>query len=282
MADKSDASKSVVGVDTEGWSVLHLYYRLDRALWSSLEDKEQEEAVEEFAAMLLGAEAETDLQVVAQGVLGKADLGLIVVHPSLARVQRFTQEVAATLFGACLEVAYSYLSLSEVSEYQSTTGDHARRLIDDEGLDPGSAEFEEKLAAFAERMSQYAKARVYPELPGPEKSVICFYPMSKQRGDRHNWYALSEQERKRMMGAHATSGRRYSGRIQQLVTTSTGIDDWEWGVTLFSTDLKSIRDVVYELRFDEGTTFYGLFGEFYVGVRFAPTELADALHLLGS
>lgn len=81
------------------------------------------------------------------------------------------------------------------------------------------------------------------------------------------------------MGAHATSGRRYAGRIQQLVTTATGIDDWEWGVTLFADNLKSIRDIVYELRYDEGSTLYGLFGEFYVGVRIAPLDLPKALHL---
>lgn len=276
---ENPASGSPVDITTEGWPVLHIYYRLDRALWSSLEEKEQEDGIEEFMALLVAAEGEEDLQVVAQGVVGKADLGLIVVHPSIERVQRFTQEVAATMLGACLEVAYSYLSMSEVSEYQSSSGDHARKLIDDEGLEPGSPEFNEKLAAFSERMAHYAEARVYPELPGPDKPVICFYPMSKQRGDRHNWYDLSLDERKRLMGAHATSGRRYAGRVQQLVTTSTGIDDWEWGVTLFSRDLKSIRDIVYEMRYDEGSTLYGLFGDFYVGVRIAPLDLAKSLHL---
>ncbi|MFP6664408.1 MAG: chlorite dismutase family protein [Deltaproteobacteria bacterium] len=279
MSENADSPKTPVNVHTEGWPVLHIYYRIDRALWSSLDDKEQEDGLEEFMAMIVAAEDEKDLQVVVQGVIGKADIGLIVVHPSLERVQRFTQEVIATTLGACFDTTYSFLSLSEVSEYQSSTGDQARKLIDDEGLVPGTAEFTEKLDAFTERMNHYAGARIYPQLPGPDKPVICFYPMSKQRGENHNWYALSLEERKRLMGAHAISGRRYAGRIQQLITTATGIDDWEWGVTLFADNLKSVRDIVYELRYDEGSTLYGLFGEFYVGVRIAPLDIPQALHL---
>ena len=279
MAGNETSTHGSLDVHSEGWSVLHMYYRIDRALWSSLEDKEQEEGLAEFMALLVASEEESDLQVVAQGVIGKADFGLIVVHPLVERVQRFTQEVAATILGACLEATYSYLSLSEVSEYQTSGGDFSRKLIDEEGLSPDSEEFQQKLAAFTERMGHYAAARLYPELPGKDKPVICFYPMSKQRGERFNWYALSLGERKRLMGEHATSGRRYAGRIQQLVTSSTGIDDWEWGVTLFAKDLKAIRDIVYELRYDEGSTFYGLFGEFYIGVRIEPLDLAKSLHL---
>ena len=279
MAEKESPAQQSLDVHAEGWSVLHMYYRIDRALWSSLDEKEQEEGLEEFMALLVAAEQEDGLQVVAQGVIGKADFGLVVVHPKIDRVQRFTQEVAATTLGACFETAYSYLSLSEVSEYQTSTGDFARKLIDEEGLAPDTDDFRNKLGAFSERMEHYAAARLYPELPGKDMPVICFYPMSKQRGDRYNWYGLSLAERKRLMGEHATSGRRYAGRIQQLVTSSTGIDDWEWGVTLFSRDLKAIRDIVYELRYDEGSTFYGLFGEFYIGVRIEPLDLAKALQL---
>jgi len=279
MAEKQNSAQQPLDVHAEGWSVLHMYYRIDRALWSSLEEKEQEDGLEEFMSLLVAAEQEEDLQVVAQGVIGKSDFGLVIVHPKIERVQRFTQEVAATMLGACFETTYSYLSLSEVSEYQTSTGDFARKLIDDEGLAPDTEDFQKKLGAFSERMEHYAAARLYPQLPGKDMPVICFYPMSKQRGDRYNWYALSLAERKRLMGEHATSGRRYAGRIQQLVTSSTGIDDWEWGVTLFSKDLKAIRDIVYELRYDEGSTFYGLFGDFYIGVRIEPLDLAKALQL---
>jgi chlorite dismutase len=109
--------------------------------------------------------------------------------------------------------------------------------------------------------------------------VICFYPMSKAREAGRNWYTLPFEERKALMGGHGSTGRKFAGRVQQLITSSTGLDDWEWGVTLFARDLKSIRDVVYEMRFDPGSAAYGLFGEFYVGLRFSPDRLAETLHL---
>ena len=218
--------------------------------------------------------------MMATGIIGKADLGIVAIHPNLDRVQRLTQEIAATALGACLDTTYSFLSISEKSEYISSTGDHARKLIDEEGMDPTSPEFQQKVTAMAERMSHYVDMRVHPKLPtSDEYPVICFYPMSKKREDGNNWYALSFDERKRLMGMHATAGRRYAGRVTQLITSSTGLDDWEWGVTLFTRDLKAIRDIVYEMRYDEGSALYGLFGPFYVGVRVAPGELRQTLQL---
>lgn len=131
---------------------------------------------------------------------------------------------------------------------------------------------------FAARMRAYAEARVHPQLP-TDMDVICFYPMSKLRGERRNWYALPFEERKKLMGGHGATGRKFAGRVLQLITSSTGLDDWEWGVTLFARDLKSLRDVVYEMRFDEGSALYGLFGEFYTFLRFKPEELQATLQL---
>ena len=127
-------------------------------------------------------------------------------------------------------------------------------------------------------MAAYAEARVHPQIPA-DMPIVCFYPMSKARESGYNWYALAFPERKRLMGKHADAGRRYASRVSQLITSSTGIDDWEWGVTLFSRELKSLRDIVYEMRYDEGSALYGRFGPFYVGVRFAPEELASTLQL---
>jgi len=110
-------------------------------------------------------------------------------------------------------------------------------------------------------------------------SIVCFYPMSKARGEQRNWYALPFEERKKLMSGHGTTGRKFAGRVLQLITSSTGLDDWEWGVTIFARDLKSIRDVVYEMRFDEGSALYGLFGEFYLCMRIQPDELQSALKL---
>lgn len=263
-----------------GWPVLHLFQRLDRERWRALSAQEREAAIAEYESLLSRCGGEEGLQLIASGVIGKADFGLMVIHPSLDRVQRLTQEFAATGLGACLETTYSFLSISEKSEYISSTGDHARKLIDEEGMDPTSSEFQQKVTAMADRMSHYADMRVHPKLPSSgEYPVLCFYPMSKKREDGTNWYALSFEERKRLMGSHASAGRRYAGRVTQLITSSTGLDDWEWGVTLFTRDLKAIRDIVYEMRYDEGSALYGLFGPFYVSIRIAPGELREALQL---
>ncbi len=282
MADEKGMTDSngTSGAGEAGWPVLHLFQRLDRAAWRRYSAAEREAAISEFEELLTRSDGEEGLQLIAIGVIGKADLGLVAIHPNLGRIQRLTQEFAATGLGACLETTYSFLSISEKSEYISSTGDHARKLIDDEGLDPASPEFQEKVAAMAGRMSHYADMRMHPQLPAStEYPVVCFYPMSKKREEGNNWYALSFDERKRLMGSHATAGRRYAGRVTQLITSSTGLDDWEWGVTLFTRDLKAIRDIVYEMRYDEGSALYGLFGPFYVGVRIAPGDLGQTLRL---
>lgn len=278
MADEKGTSDP--GAGEAGWPVLHLFQRLDRERWRGLSPGEREAAIEEFEELLARCGAEEGLQLLPTGVIGKADLGIMAIHPRLERVQRLTQEVAATRLGACLETVYSFLSISEKSEYISSTGDQAKKLIDDEGLDPTSEEFQQKVTAMSERMSHYADMRVHPRLPpGADYPVICFYPMSKKREDGSNWYALSFEERKRLMGSHATAGRRWAGRVTQLITSSTGLDDWEWGVTLFTRDLKAIRDIVYEMRYDEGSALYGMFGPFYVGIRISAGALRETLQL---
>ncbi|HZR80242.1 MAG TPA: chlorite dismutase family protein [Candidatus Binatia bacterium] len=262
-----------------GWPVLHLFQRVDRERWRHLSAGERAEGAREFGDLLGRLQGEEGMQLIASGVIGKADLGVMAVHPDLARVQRLTQELAATALGSCLVPVYSFLSISEKSEYISTPGDQARKLIDDEGLAPESPEFQQQLAGFTRRMAAYADARLHPQLPGSEYPVLCFYPMSKARGEARNWYRLPFGERKRLMGSHADAGRRFADRVTQLITSATGLDDWEWGVTLFTRDLKAIRDIVYEMRYDEGSALYGQFGPFYVSVRFQPSDVRDALAL---
>jgi hydrogen peroxide-dependent heme synthase len=262
-----------------GWPVVHLFQRVNRERWRRLPGDERKAAIEEYSGLLEASLREERLQLIPTGVIGKADLGLMAIHPDLHRVQRLCQQLAATALGACLETVYSFLSISEKSEYVTTAGDHARKLLDEDGLSADSPEFQQQVASFGKRMAAYADARVHPQLPGDEYPVLCFYPMSKVRGENRNWYALAFNERKRLMIKHGEAGRRYADRVTQLITSSTGLDDWEWGVTLFTRDLKAIRDIVYEMRFDEGSALYGLFGPFYVGLRFKPGDLREALQL---
>jgi hydrogen peroxide-dependent heme synthase len=205
-------------------------------------------------------------------VLGqKADIGFMVLGPDLAALDAFAVELAASQLGMALVPAGSYLSLTELSEYTSTATDESRRLIEEEGLAEGSAEHAEALAAFTSRMDAYAEHRLHPRLP--QRKVLGFYPMSKRREGEDNWYRLDFDERKQLMAGHARVGRTYSGRILQLITGSVGLDDWEWGVTLLADDPKALKDIVYEMRFDEVSARYGEFGPFVTGLVMEPEAL---------
>ncbi len=265
-------------VASVGWTVSHWFYRIDRTRWRALPGDARRTAIGEASAWLGRALGEEGLQLVPLAMIGKADVGFMAIHSDLWRHQQLAQELAATTLGTCLEPVYSFLSLSEVSEYLSTDSDWARTLIDEQKVDPESPEFATKMASFRKRMGHYVDARLHPKLPD-NFPIVCFYPMAKARGEERNWYALPFDERKKMMQGHGESGRKYATRLTQLITTATGIDDWEWGVTLFAGDLKAIRDVVYEMRFDVGSALYGVFGPFYVGIRFGAEELESVLRL---
>ncbi len=217
-----------------GWGVLHLFCRIG--------PQSDGEAV---AAAVKGAEGD-DHQVVTFSVLGhKADLGVMALGPDWVRLRR----LQAGLQAAGLEVASSYVSLTELSEYSK-----------------GMPE-------------EHLRARLYPKLPPEGKRAICFYPMSKRRGDEHNWFALPFEDRKELMIDHGKSGRRFAGRIVQLITGSTGLDDYEWGVTLFGGHPDDLKDAVYTMRFDEVSARFADFGPFYAGIVGSVEEVAAQVGL---
>ncbi|MBU3701776.1 MAG: chlorite dismutase [Acidimicrobiia bacterium] len=184
-------------------------------------------------------------QVVTVAILGhKADLAFMAVGTDLWRIRR----LQAALQAAGLEIADSYVSLTELSEYAQGVPEPQR------------------------------SARLTPQLPPADKPAWCFYPMSKQRGDVHNWFTLPYDERKELMYEHGASGRNFAGRVVQVVTGSAGLDDWEWGVTLFATAPDDLKEVVYTMRFDRASALYAEFGPFYTGM-VAP--VADVLAELG-
>ncbi|MEA2842539.1 MAG: hydrogen peroxide-dependent heme synthase [Actinomycetota bacterium] len=192
---------------------------------------------EAVVAAVKSAQAD-DHQVVTFAVLGhKADLGFMALGPDLWRLQ----ELQADLAAAGLTLADSYVSLTEVSEYAK--GMPADRL----------------------------EARLHPVLPPDGKPAMCFYPMSKRRDTTGNWYALPYDDRHKLMARHGQVGRRYAGRVLQLITGSTGLDDWEWAVTLFAADPVALKDCVHEMRFDEASAIYAEFGPFVTGL-VAPIE----------
>ncbi len=247
-----------------GWGVLHLYFRVDRARID--EPGGIKRVVDAIAAL----EAD-DHQAITFSVLGhKADLGVMAVGPDLARLQRFQHE----LRDAPLIPVYSYVSLTEQSEYAQTEADERARLVADEGL-TDETELEARLTVWRDRIEHYREQRVHPRLPA--RAAMCFYPMSKRRSGDDNWYALDFDARKQLMAGHARVGRTYAGRVVQLITGSTGIDDWEWGVTLFADDPVALKEIVYEMRFDEVSARYGEFGPFLLGLVGPPSEVLESV-----
>ncbi|CAN5359394.1 heme-dependent peroxidase [soil metagenome] len=262
-------------VPSVGWGVLHLFFHFRRAM---LEDPVH--AAGDFVQRVKELDGREGYQVIPFSVLGqKADLGLMLLGPDLDILDAFATELPNTAFGAALAPAASYVSLTETSEYTSTGEDERSRLITEEGAEKDSAELEEQVGAFEQRMAAYREHKLHPTLP--RTRVIGFYPMSKRRQDGANWYALDLAERKRLMAGHARLGRSYRGRVTQLITGSTGLDDWEWGVTLFTDDPATLKEIVYEMRFDAVSAIYAEFGPFVTGLVMEPEQLMRRLGLQG-
>jgi peroxiredoxin len=191
----------------------------------------------------IGKASAGDDQVVTAAVLGhKADLCTMALSDDQWKLRRLQTELTQ----AGLELADSYQSLTELSEYAQGVPEEMRQ------------------------------ARLFPQLPPEGKPAFCFYPMSKRRNVGANWFREEYDRRKEMMYEHGASGRKFAGRVLQVVTGSTGIDDWEWGVTLFCVHPDDVKDVVYTMRYDEASAIYGEFGTFYIGmVADAETVLAE-------
>jgi peroxiredoxin len=222
---------------TVGWNVVHLFCRVRPGLAGLPVAKAALEAID-------GAR-KADHQVVTASILGhKADLCVLALGPDLRELRR----LQTGLQQAGLDIADSYVSLTEVSEYA---------------------------AGVPEQMRQ---ARLYPVLPPSGMPAFCFYPMSKRRSPgAENWYSLQYEERLKLMYGHGSVGREFRGRVLQLVTGSTGVDDYEWGVTLFARHPDDLKDCVYTMRFDEASALFGEFGRFYSGYVAEPEEvLAEA------
>ena len=208
-----------------GLCVLHLFL-------SPRKPHDPDETDRGAAVAAIQAAEQRGCQVVTAAILGhKGDLAVMALGPEIEALR----DLQTGLQRAGLVVTDSYVSITEVSEYAKGLPEHM------------------------------LQARLYPQLPPEGKPAFCFYPMSKRRDGHANWYATPYEERLEMMMEHGSSGRKFAGRVLQLVTASTGLDDFEWGVTLFAEDLEVIKDVVYTLRYDKGSALYGEFGRFYVG-----------------
>jgi len=262
----------------EGWFILHAFYQVDRRLWADLPSSQQLECRANLEELLKNFKLGENCQANCYAIVGhKADFGLMFVDPELHHLNEVENGLLRCFVPGTVRPVYSFFSLSEVSEYMTQEKDYDRTLREKEGLTPESPEYRKKMDSYREKMRFYANERLYPQLPGHK--VMCFYPMNKTRSGEYNWYSLDFDTRKKLMSGHLITGRKFAGKVKQLVTGGVGLDQWEWGVTLFADDPFYLKKVVYDMRFDEVSARYAEFGDFLVGIRLDPAELFDRLRL---
>lgn len=255
---------------SEGWHCLHQYYKVDQRALQALTEPQRAEG-REHVIRTLNPEAEHAPTRIQTSIVSghRADLGVLLMDPDPLKIDAITQEIRNSAIGAALTPSYSFVSITEISEYVPSVEQYADRLKR-EGTDPGDPAFEAKLNAYKQRLPAMNNQRLYPEIP--PFPVIAFYPMNKARHPLANWYTEPFSLRSELMAEHATSGIKFAGRVSQLITASTGFDDWEWGVTLWSRAPEYIKEIVYGMRFDKASAKYAEFGEFYLSYAAAPED----------
>jgi hydrogen peroxide-dependent heme synthase len=243
----------------EGWYALHDIRHFDRTAWNDLHDDDRLAIVDQASGFFDRAERVEDAPEGSSGlfrILGhKGDLLIRHLRPTLEDLHALESEMERLTLSRFLLRSDSFVSVVEMSQH----GGGAR--------DPDEAEIP------FDDLPEWVQARLKP--PIPEMDHICFYPMDKRRGEDVNWFTLPPDERARLMESHGTTGRKYAGKISQMITGAMGLDDWEWGVTLFAHDPLQFKKLVYEMRFDEVSALYADFGPFYTGIRVRAERLKE-------
>jgi chlorite dismutase len=258
---------------TAGWHCTHLYYRFDRAALVGLSAGQVQAGHEQLLAILDPAGPESPQRLQTSVVSGhKADFGLMLMDPSPLKIEAVNQRLLASPLGVALVPVYSFVSITEVSEYVPSVEQYGKKLVA-EGDAEGSPAHAAKLKAYAERLPMMNRQRLTPEFP--PYPATCFYPMNKKRKVVENWFLLPFDERNRMMAEHAKSGMTFAGKVQQLITVGVGLDDWEWGVTLWAKNPQYLTEIVYRMRFDEASARYAEFGPFYTSYITSPAEMLE-------
>jgi peroxiredoxin len=263
-----------VPLTLEGSSVLHQMMRVRWGAWKARPAAERAEIAAEAAAALARMEQDAAMPSAMFSLLGhKGDLMLVHFRDSFAALNQVELSLARLRLAEFLEPATSYLSVVELGLYESTL--KLYQSLRERAVEPHSAEWAAAVNEVLARQRAAMHPRLYPAMP-PHR-YLCFYPMDRRRGEHKNWYRLPMAERQRQMDEHGKVGRRYAGTVKQIITGSIGFDDWEWGVDLFAEDPLIFKQLIYEMRFDEVSAMYALFGPFYVGVRVPALRLGDLL-----
>ena len=271
-AELQTAQMAQAPMTLEGSSVLHNMARFRWTAWQALPEAERKVIAEEAAAALLPAEEAGKSAIYS--VLGhKADLMLVHFRDSFDELKSAELRTSGLKLQAFLEPTTSYLSVVELGLYDSSV--KLYRSLAERGIEPHSSEWDREVEENMSRQRDAMRTRLYPKIPASR--YLCFYPMDRKRGEDKNWYRLPIEERQRQMAEHGEVGRRYAGKVQQIITGSIGFDDWEWGVDLFADDPLIFKKLIYEMRFDEVSAVYAAFGTFYVGVRCPAAKLGELL-----
>src|SRR5439155_7358375 len=253
-----------VPLTIEGYSVLHQMMRVRWPAWRELSAAQKNEIVNEASAALAKMEQSASGQSCLYSLLGhKGDLMLVHFRNSFDELNQIELTLGDLRLSDFLETTTSYLSVVELGLYDSTLKIYQQ--LAERGVEPHSPEWNAQVEEVMARQRESMQPRLHPEVP--RNRYICFYPMDRRRGEDKNWYTLPLEERQRQMHEHGMVGRRYAGQVKQIITGSIGFDDWEWGVDLFADDPLVFKKLIYEMRFDEVSAVYALFGTFYVGLR---------------
>ena len=266
-----------VPLTLEGSSLLHQFFRFDWKSWRALPPAERTTIAAEAVEALKDMEragADAPIRTALYSELGhKGDLILVHFRDSLEALNQVELNLAQTRLNDFLTQVHSYVSVVELGLYESTRKTYEAAAA--KGLETFTPEWQAEVAATLQRSAAAMAPRIFPAIP--EAKYICFYPMDRKRGEQVNWYSVPFADRQRMMHEHGMIGRRYADQVKQIISGSIGMDDWEWGVDLFAEDPVVFKKLIYEMRFDEVSAVYALFGQFYIGVRLPVENLTNWL-----
>jgi hydrogen peroxide-dependent heme synthase len=258
----------------EGWYIQHDMFTVNWPQWRVLLASERDALIEETAAWCNEQATPEQGSSAFFTLLGqKGDLLLVHFRPTLEALNQVKLSLQQTGLYTYLQPAYGYLSVIELGTYEVMAA--VQRKLAASGLTADTPAYEDAYQQELTLQKEALHDRLYPAIP--ERRYVCFYPMNKKRGETHNWYALSMEERRLLMRGHGMVGRKYASKVTQIISGSVGFDDWEWGVSLFADDPLVFKKLVYEMRFDAASALYGLFGEFFVGIRLQPAEIGAVL-----
>jgi chlorite dismutase len=256
-----------VPLTLEGSALLHQFFRFKWKAWRATAKADRDRIAANAIQVLKGLErANPDAPVRSAlfSQLGhKGDLILIHFRDSLETLNQVELDLAQTELYDYLTPVHSYVSVVELGLYESTRKTYEAAAA--KGFEQHSPEWNAEIAASLQRAAAAMAPRIFPSVP--EAKYICFYPMDRKRGEGVNWYSVPFADRQRMMHEHGLIGRRYGDVVRQIISGSIGMDDWEWGVDLFAEDPVVFKKLIYEMRFDEVSAVYALFGQFFIGVR---------------